>query len=347
MPEQAEDEPSDRDELPPIPPPVWVPEMPADPAPALLPDILKEESRPNPVEPVRPRAEVPPQPADAIPAENPPPASAVDQAVLNRLNAHRKLVGIGPVALDAALSQGCIAHARYLVRNQGNPSLNGLGVHGEKSDLPGYTKSGATAAHRSVVMQGMGRARAFWQVAAVDGWIATLYHRLPLLHPDLQKVGVGYATSGDGRYYVAVLDSRSGLPRRGRVRSAQFRSVIYPANDQRNVPCVFSLGAPEMPNPIPNNGNSRDAGYPITVTFHDAWSVDNVQATLTAGRSKETPVWLSTPRQPAYPGFPQQGTVCLIPRSPLKPLTTYSVTMSATVSGIPWEQTWKFVTGNR
>ena len=141
--EEAQDEPSDWDELPAIPPPAWLPEMPPDPAPALLPDIPREEPRPRRVRPTRDLA---PEPAEAIPAENPPPASAVDRAVLNRLNVHRKLVGIGPVTLDAALSEGCIAHARYLVRNQGNPSLNGLGVHGESSNLPGYSKSGATAA---------------------------------------------------------------------------------------------------------------------------------------------------------------------------------------------------------
>jgi uncharacterized protein YkwD len=345
--DRGEDESSDWDDLPPIPPPVWIPELPFDPAPVPEPDRPPEEPRPRLIRPTNPRTETPIPLEEPAPKETPPSASAVDLAVLKRLNAHRKLVGLGPVGIDPTLSEGCTAHARYLVRNQGNSSLGGLRVHGESTGLRGYTKSGATAGARSVIMQGMGMARAFWQVNAVDGWIATLYHRLPLLHPDLQKVGVGYATSGEGRFYVAVLDARSGLPRRGRVRTAQFRSVIYPANDQKNVPCVFSFGAPEMPNPIPNNGNSRDAGYPITVTFFDAWSVDNVDATLTTGEGKECPVWLSTPKRPAYAGFPQQGTVCLIPKSPLRPLTTYSVAMSATVSGISWQETWKFVTASR
>src|SRR5262249_43201048 len=85
--------------------------------------------------------------------------------VIERANFHRKAAGLEPVTHDPALSRGCLAHARYLVKNQGHPSLAGLGVHDEKPDLPGYSPEGRKAAKASVILEGPTLA------GCVDAWV--------------------------------------------------------------------------------------------------------------------------------------------------------------------------------
>jgi hypothetical protein len=72
--------------------------------------------------------------------------------------------------------------------------------------------------------------------------------------------------------------------------------------------------------------------------------VKEVQATLTGNDGKETPAWLSTPAQPSNRSVPQPGTICLIAKRPLRPGARYSVSISATVNGVPWQRSWSFTT---
>ena len=157
-----------------------------------------------------PRVPEPTRPADNKQA----PASPSDAAVLKTLNAYRQLAGLNPVRLDAQLSEGCLAHARYLARNFRHPSTSGLGMHKENRDLEGYSEKGAIAGARSVIANELGNRRIAWQTGSVDLWMASLYHRLPLLHPELQRVGFGSAESVEYAYRVAALDAQSGVNRR-------------------------------------------------------------------------------------------------------------------------------------
>jgi hypothetical protein len=110
---------------------------------------------------------------------------------------------------------------------------------------------------------------------------------------------------------------------------------------------VYNFGHPEVPNPIPGNGDSKDAGHPITVTFfgpHFRLPIRNAGATLTDDAGHDVAVWLSSPEKPAIRGF-EFNTICLIPQTPLQPNTTYSVKVSALVNNRPWSSTWSFRTG--
>jgi hypothetical protein len=44
-------------------------------------------------------------------------------------------------------------------------------------------------------------------LAAVPAWMDTLYHRIPLIDPRVQKVGFGYVPLLDGRW-VCVMHAR-------------------------------------------------------------------------------------------------------------------------------------------
>jgi uncharacterized protein YkwD len=331
---------------------------------------VPERQKPNAVDPPEPTAKNDP-PSDRLapdPPSDPPPTqkpkaspadtaparqrrgtqlslSPVDLAVQNTLNLYRKTAGLTPVTIDSALSEGCGAHARYLIENHGHPSIGGLGAHKEESQLGGYTEKGAISGERSVIVQQEGQPRQLWQAGAIDLWMGTLYHRVPLLNPNLRKVGLGYAASRDYHHRVIVLDVLSDALENPVSHTQKNRVVILPVDKQKNVPCLFNFGNNETPNPIPDNRDARDAGYPLTVTFYDEPQIEDVEVTIKGFQGKQVPAWVSTPNHLTNPACKQPGTIAAITRGPMRRGTTYLITVSAKVDGVPWNRSWKFTTG--
>ncbi|MFM7148727.1 MAG: CAP domain-containing protein, partial [Gemmataceae bacterium] len=111
--------------------------------------------------------------------------AATAARLTDRLNQIRQGCGLAPVTLVPGLGKPCRLHAEYVARNIDHPAVEGLGIHEENPDLPGATQEGHTAGNNSVI------AVLSDPLDSVDGWIATLYHRLPLLDPTLKKIGYG------------------------------------------------------------------------------------------------------------------------------------------------------------
>lgn len=258
------------------------------------------------------------------------------QKALARVNGFRKLAGLPPVTLDPALSRGCLAHARYLALNLGHPATAGLGAHDEDLSLPGASEEGRTAGKASDIAIGDQT-----PLHGIDAWMATLYHRVPILEPNLKAVGYGCARARR-QGWVAVLNVHGGRER-GKLRPAP---VLYPAPDQTGVPLHFPIGG-EEPNPIPDDRTGK-AGYPITAFFPEDQPLQSASAILTDGTSREVAVWFSTPETPANPKFArnQGNTVCLIPKQPLRPNMTYTVLVRGTRGGQGWQKSWQFTTGS-
>ncbi len=129
---------------------------------------------------------------------------ALEAAILARLNQIRKQAGLSPVELDAALSRGCRLHAQYLIANEKRPGAVGQGVQKEDPNYPKATPEGASAAKEALIAPGIPDA-----MEALDQWEESFYHRLPILTPELRKVGFGCAEYPNGSWAV-VLDSPSG-----------------------------------------------------------------------------------------------------------------------------------------
>src|SRR5262249_43430098 len=150
--------------------------------------IAREPLRPGTVYRVRARAEVGGRAwARAwtfTTVDDGAPDAAVLAKVLAKVNDYRALAGLAPVALDPELSKGCQAHCAYIARNAEHPSTRGLGAHDEVPGLPGFSADGRRAGRASVIAWGGIDAE-----SATDGWMATLYHRVPMLQPNLKRVG--------------------------------------------------------------------------------------------------------------------------------------------------------------
>jgi hypothetical protein len=124
--------------------------------------------------------------------------------VVAALNAFRVKAGLNPVTLDDRLSGPCRLHARYLARNARHPSVQGLGMHNEDPALPGSTPEGARVGKKGTI------ASVSEPLLVVDGWVGTFYHRIPLLAPDLKRVGFGCYHERLGENWFCVLDAKDG-----------------------------------------------------------------------------------------------------------------------------------------
>ncbi len=254
---------------------------------------------------------------------------------LAKVNACRVRAGLNPVTLDDALSRACVKHARYLVINEGNKALDGLNAHDEDLKLPGASEEGRDAGLKSDITIGD-----FDPLDAVDSWMATLYHRVPILEPNLERVGFA-CVRGRRQGWVTVLNVGAG-----RAKGPRPFPVYYPADNQLDVPLSFPSSG-EVPNPIPDDKTGK-AGYPITASFPPKMAPVNAIGKLTDSQEKELPCWFSSPDKLANPKYRperQSATVCLIPKEPLKPNSTFHVFLQGQLDGKAWEKKWKFTTG--
>jgi len=127
----------------------------------------------------------------------------LDEKIVASVNAVRKTAGLKPVRLDAELSRGCQSHARYLALNFQRSAGKGMNVHRQDPDLPGASPEGEKTAGESVI------AVILDPQICVENWMATLYHRIPILAPSLERVGFGIARL-NGHKWACVLDTGNG-----------------------------------------------------------------------------------------------------------------------------------------
>jgi hypothetical protein len=258
------------------------------------------------------------------------PVSAADKPVLDYLNAlRRKTLGRDALAvgIDRELGLGCRAHAVYL--DQHPKQLSAWpDAHEEFPDQQGFTAAGCHAGLSSVIV-GPGITA---PADAIDGWMATFYHRLPLLEPGLVRIGWGFEKG------IAVLDAASLC---APPDSVCF--VTWPPSGGASMPRRFPG---ELPNPVPGEDQSQ-WGCPVTLQFFGFEPQPDVRMRLYAGAKRggtEVPCFYSTPQKPTNPEVAPDGAFCLIPKQALAANATYTVA----VDGWPKDAAgtdWTFTTG--
>ncbi len=253
------------------------------------------------------------------------------QAVLTHLDNIRKttidrsLHGFMPPLLaDESLSHGCRLHGRYLAKNPEQASA-WPDAHEEWPDREGFTPEGSWAGLSSVIYPGKTDMK-----TAIDGWIGTFYHRLPLLDPGLLRVGLGL----DEGY--AVLDAGSMVR-----RFPQLARVRYPGAGALGVPRRF---VPELPNPVPGEDQST-WGYPVTLQLAALTVQPDLTMTLHEGdrEGKAVPCHYSSPMNPTNPELVPGYSYCLMPKAHLKAKQRYTVVCRGFDDDT--EEVWSFTTG--
>jgi hypothetical protein len=231
------------------------------------------------------------------------------------------------VEIDAALSEGAAKHARYLKQNpsqlQDWPS-----AHEEWPDRAEFSPEGSWAGMHSVILPGVSTPD-----AALTRWLATFYHRLPLLHPGLLRVG--WASNDQ----VSVLDAGSlARPVLGSWH------VVWPHDGMTDVPVLFE---PEFPSPVP--GVEGPLGHPVTLQV-GGQAADEAPPSIVVELREGTPAGprvnchVSSPSEPSNPDVAISDAWCLIPAAPLKRTTNYHVTARWSTGR---KIAWSFKTGKQ
>jgi len=249
-------------------------------------------------------------------------------AILNRV---RIASGLKPVALDETLSRACAGHAQYLVAHI-TPDQD---PHGENPALSGFTKEGNQCGENSVIIS------AVPPDEGVNYFLATFFHRIPLLDPGLRRIGFGFARGGSWGY-ATVIDIFSAVEQTG----TEF--VIFPGIDQTNVPLTFGLfrkgvTVNEYPDPLPDD-KDKIAGYPVTITFTRSQQITSVKATMTNERGDSIECWIYTPEHPAVDKDYQQNSIVLLAKDQLQKASRYTVTIEALVNEKKFSKSWSFTT---
>ena len=254
---------------------------------------------------------------------------------LAEVNRYRRLAGLQPVRASDIIERSALAHAFYTFFNGASPELRDLGIHKESSGRPGFT--GVNVLNRAeragYAPHSMAEVITHRQdaAAAVQDWIDSVFHRIPLLRADLLELGYGDAYLGPLSIQVMDLSYRERTT--GRI-------VLYPAPDQTDVPPAFFGN--EIPDPLEKAGVNNAAypvGYPITATFDRLAKAQVSSWHLRDSTGKELPGAILKPDNPEM-----ENSFAFMALSPLDQGATYTMDLRGLISGVAFHRTWHFTT---
>jgi hypothetical protein len=280
-------------------------------------------------------------------------SSATEPEWLALLNWYRRLSGLKPVSEDSQLSAGDQAHVRYLLANYSealrNGAMPGGEMHEERDGSPGYSPDGAKAGKQSDVdfVYWHGHQPAGLVNFAILDWISGAFHRLPLLNPNLRRVG--YYDFCGGGICVAAMNAIGGADAGG-LRQSFPRPLKFPPADAGIDLRTFENEWPDPLTACP--GYAAPTGLPITLTLGsfvpaklERFSVESVSPDGTTSKVEACGFDAATYVNPESYGqsagrevLAANGSVVVIPRRPLTRGATYSVRM--TVNGHEYD--WTF-----
>ena len=252
------------------------------------------------------------------------------------LNSIRAAVGVPPATQLASIAQAAQAHADFYVAHATQYSAAGLSPHAEDASFgDGFTganfgqrmaAAGFGGAPGAEVMAFTGSAQ-----GAMQGWLETVYHRLPLVDPRTEFVGVGLAKAGGTS--AEVMNTSAG----GEDGTA---IVVYPVPGQEGVARRW-LGneGPQPPAP--------PAGYPsgpvISARMPGAFEVLAHRLIDEDTGTDVAHVWLDKANDPTLAAFDTR-TVVLYANSPLAAARTYRVRLELKLPGAQEVLQWRFTT---
>lgn len=264
-----------------------------------------------------------------------PRPGAEQQRALEWVNGLRRAAGLRELAPSASLQAAASGHAAYLALH---PERRDESAHFQREGDRLYF--GATTAGRARYFGYAGAASEVVNFAqraedAIDSWMETLYHRIPLIHPGMTEAGYGLDAGGQGPVNVMLTGPLNETP----------GVALWPYPGQTGVPTGWD-GA-EVPDPFRlYPGAARPVGYPISATFGGQVAALLLRTGTLTGPEGDVPVMLFHPGNDSL----LQDTVALIPRAPLTPGATYSVRLAGEVdlgAGLrPFDHRWTFTTAS-
>jgi uncharacterized protein YkwD len=257
---------------------------------------------------------------------------------LNWINYRRSQVGMPVLTHSGVIDVAAQGHSDY-------QRLNNTVTHTQTAGKPGYT--GASLQNRlEAAGYTFGQPNAIGEViaAATNGsgfgmaedLITAIYHRFVIFEPVFQEVGSGAATgSNNYNYFTADFVTNNGYG----TGVPAGTIVTWPFNGQTQVTPSFNSDY-EEPDPVPNLGV---VGYPVSVHTNLTRKLTVQSFTIRAhGAGADLATRLLAQGQDA--NTTTQSAAAIVPLAPLASATTYDVTFSGTVDGVPVSRSWSFST---
>jgi uncharacterized protein YkwD len=270
-----------------------------------------------------------------VQSADPAPLPPVGAGWLARLNAYRTAAHLPVLTENATWSDGDQKHARYTV-------ANGVLAHSEDSSKPYYTPEGAAAAGNSNVMASSSASAT--DESAIDMWMEGPFHALGILDPRLSVTGFGsFRDPAAGSLHMAAaLDVLRG---NGSLPAGFAYPVMWPGSGATVSLTAYTGG--ESPNPLSKcSGYAVPTGLPIILQVGSGSSTPQVSAHSFSEGSTQLAHCLYD--QTSFSAGSTENSILawrsaivLIPRAPLTPGKTYTV--SITDRGTPYN--WSFTIG--
>lgn len=259
-------------------------------------------------------------------------------AYLNRL---RVASGVGALNYSETLAVAATGHATHNAANQtvshyqnvGDASFTGVDL---EARIAGSGYRASAGGSLEVISAGAP------SIQTMDALLSTPYHRIGLMSHEIVDAGIGYSSSTTYQMRTVVNASRTGTQQEWKSND---RISVFPYDGQQNVPTAM---ANEQPNPYAELGNwcsPSCPGYTISIQAKKGDTVSNASFTVTS----QSGVILSGKTLDAASDstilqFDWKNWAFFIPSTPLNPGETYTVTVSANVSGVYITKSWSFTT---
>lgn len=270
-----------------------------------------------------------------------------DSSWLAPLNRYRRSVGLDAVAANPRLSRGDYLHSRYIIKNFGAriAAHENLGpeMHFEDPSKPWYSVEGALAGRAGNVDELWSPHSVPSPSWAIDNWMQSPFHRLPILNPRLHTVGYGYDC--ENSVCIAALNLTSGADPLRSSPAPLAKPIRYPPDGATVGKATFDG---EWPDPLTScPGYSLPTGYPITIQLgplvNPGISSYSLRRTAPAPASLAACAFDGTSYRNSDPGTEKMarfllsnfGAIVIMPRAPLT-AGTYLVSLAAGGKDYSW-----------
>jgi hypothetical protein len=268
----------------------------------------------------------------SLPASNCPAGpDGMDQEALSAtetLNKLRKMAGLGCVSLSREASVAAERHCQYYVTNSGVCIAK---PHREMESCKNYMAETFSDRLRAASYAGAPRFEVMAYVGngptSVQQWLDSVWHRIPILSPDVDEAGYGRHGRCDTMDFGYASDT------------AVTRNLTYPLKDQTDVPRSFSGRESPEPPPPPQGWPS---GYPVTLYAAGLTDITEHKITVEGSDTNIEHTWLAPGDARAYGLLIDE--FFLYTHKPLGSKTKYRVRIAGTQNGAPTVFEWSFTT---
>ncbi|MEE2779349.1 MAG: hypothetical protein VYE15_02415 [Myxococcota bacterium] len=264
----------------------------------------------------------------------PESASALQLEANGLLAEIRAQVGVNMAEQTEPINAAAQSHADYYALHVEQYYQTNTSAHLENADWPegftGVSFMDRMAAQGAAAGGGGNEVMAFsgTPAGAMWGWMSTLYHRIPLVHPNLVRWGFGLAQGGTKAEVGNMAMGTTANPGPAR----------WPVPDATGVDTSWN-GA-ESPQPPLPQGESYPSGPIITITFEKGSAPVLVFAELVNSSGEVVPAQVQHPGNDSW----LKESWSIYAYSPLSPATTYTVTFKGTMGADPVIEEWSFTT---